>query len=172
MGEIAVLIGVFAVTFAIGILLILRIPPRLHTPLMSMTNAVSGVTVVGRLVAACRRGLGGLWLALAMVAVVMGLSTWWAVLRSPAACCGSSRRRNHPMADRWQLLFDAAILAIILIGIWRFRDPRRQFREPAGRRGAVRALGIVVFRSPAYGYGSRAAPWQSARWAACPSPGA
>ena len=30
MGEMAVLIGVFAVTFAIGILLILRIPPRLR----------------------------------------------------------------------------------------------------------------------------------------------
>ncbi len=72
MGEIAVLIGVFAVTFAIGILLILRIPPRLHTPLMSMTNAVSGVTVVGAWLLLAAGGLGGLWLALAMVAVVMG----------------------------------------------------------------------------------------------------
>ena len=62
MGEMAVLIGVFAVTFAIGILLILRIPPRLHTPLMSMTNAVSGVTVVGAwllLAAGARRPWAG-----------------------------------------------------------------------------------------------------------------
>ena len=49
MDEALLLIGVFAVTFGVGVLLILKIPPRLHTPLMSMTNAVSGITVLGAL---------------------------------------------------------------------------------------------------------------------------
>jgi len=38
---------VFASAFAVGYLLISRIPPLLHTPLMSMTNAISAVTILG-----------------------------------------------------------------------------------------------------------------------------
>jgi NAD(P) transhydrogenase subunit alpha len=33
----------------IGYLLISRVPPLLHTPLMSMTNAISAVTILGAL---------------------------------------------------------------------------------------------------------------------------
>jgi NAD(P) transhydrogenase subunit alpha len=36
----------------VGFLLITRIPPLLHTPLMSATNAISGISLVGSLVAA------------------------------------------------------------------------------------------------------------------------
>lgn len=32
-----------------GYLLISRVPPMLHTPLMSMTNAISAVTILGAL---------------------------------------------------------------------------------------------------------------------------
>ncbi len=39
--------GVFLVSFIIGYLLISRIPSLLHTPLMSMTNAISAVTILG-----------------------------------------------------------------------------------------------------------------------------
>lgn len=45
--DLLLLLAVFAVTFLAGVFLILRVPPRLHTPLMSMTNAVSGITVLG-----------------------------------------------------------------------------------------------------------------------------
>lgn len=47
--DLLLLLAVFAVTFWAGVFLILRVPPRLHTPLMSMTNAVSGITVLGAL---------------------------------------------------------------------------------------------------------------------------
>ena len=47
MSEISMLVGVFVVVLLVGRRLIRRIPPLLHTPLMSMTNAVSGVTIVG-----------------------------------------------------------------------------------------------------------------------------
>lgn len=40
---------VFVVSFGIGYLLISRVPSLLHTPLMSMTNAISAVTVLGAL---------------------------------------------------------------------------------------------------------------------------
>lgn len=47
MHEVILLGSVFAVVFLAGRYLIRGIPPLLHTPLMSLTNAVSGVTVVG-----------------------------------------------------------------------------------------------------------------------------
>jgi NAD(P) transhydrogenase subunit alpha len=41
------MVAVFLGSFFIGYLLISRIPPLLHTPLMSMTNAISAVTILG-----------------------------------------------------------------------------------------------------------------------------
>jgi len=40
---------VFVASFLIGYVLISKVPQRLHTPLMSMTNAISAVTIVGAL---------------------------------------------------------------------------------------------------------------------------
>ncbi|HOX42980.1 MAG TPA: NAD(P) transhydrogenase subunit alpha [Myxococcota bacterium] len=47
MTELALMLVVFAVSFGVGYLLISRVPPLLHTPLMSMTNAISAVTILG-----------------------------------------------------------------------------------------------------------------------------
>ena len=47
--EISLMLGVFAFTFVIGYFLILKVPERLHSPLMSMTNAISGVTILAAL---------------------------------------------------------------------------------------------------------------------------
>jgi NAD(P) transhydrogenase subunit alpha len=47
MSELVWMLGVFAFAFAVGYALISRVPPMLHTPLMSMTNAISAVTVLG-----------------------------------------------------------------------------------------------------------------------------
>lgn len=49
MGEIGLMLGIFAVTSAVSYLLISRVPQRLHTPLMSFTNAISAVTILGAL---------------------------------------------------------------------------------------------------------------------------
>ncbi len=42
--------GVFLASFIIGYLLISKVPSLLHTPLMSMTNAISAVTILGALI--------------------------------------------------------------------------------------------------------------------------
>jgi NAD(P) transhydrogenase subunit alpha len=42
--------GVFLVAFIVGYLLISKVPSLLHTPLMSMTNAISAVTILGALI--------------------------------------------------------------------------------------------------------------------------
>ncbi|MEP7079069.1 MAG: NAD(P) transhydrogenase subunit alpha [Chthoniobacterales bacterium] len=43
---------VFALAAFLGYQVISRVPPLLHTPLMSATNAISGISLVGSLVAA------------------------------------------------------------------------------------------------------------------------
>ncbi len=43
---------VFVLALFVGLEVITKIPPTLHTPLMSGANAISGVTLVGALLAA------------------------------------------------------------------------------------------------------------------------
>lgn len=49
MYELIWLILVFVIAFAVGYLLISRVPQMLHTPLMSMANAISAVIILGAL---------------------------------------------------------------------------------------------------------------------------
>jgi H+-translocating NAD(P) transhydrogenase subunit alpha len=71
MGDLLLLLVVFLATFLVGVLLIVRIPPRLHTPLMSMTNAVSGITVLGALLLFAEE-IGGWATGLATIAMIAG----------------------------------------------------------------------------------------------------
>ena len=43
-------ITVFALAIFLGFELITKVPPTLHTPLMSGANAISGITIVGALI--------------------------------------------------------------------------------------------------------------------------
>jgi NAD(P) transhydrogenase subunit alpha len=71
-------ITIFVLAVFVGWQIITKIPPSLHTPLMSGSNAISGITVVGALIAAgndhfgMAKILGFLALVLAMVNVVGG----------------------------------------------------------------------------------------------------
>ena len=49
MNALMIMLLVFVFSILIGYLLISRVPPLLHTPLMSMTNAISAVTILGAL---------------------------------------------------------------------------------------------------------------------------
>ncbi len=46
------LIALFLISIFLGVELITKVPPTLHTPLMSGSNAISGITLVGALIAA------------------------------------------------------------------------------------------------------------------------
>ena len=50
-GEILLLIFVFVISGFLGVELISKVPSQLHTPLMSGTNAISGITIVGAIAA-------------------------------------------------------------------------------------------------------------------------
>ena len=46
------LLSIFALAIFIGFEIITKVPPTLHTPLMSGSNFISGITIVGALVLA------------------------------------------------------------------------------------------------------------------------
>lgn len=57
---------VFVLALFAGFEIITKVPPTLHTPLMSGANAISGITIVGALLAAgSERGPVSNWLGLA-----------------------------------------------------------------------------------------------------------
>ena len=49
MADLALLLLVFLGSTVVAYRLILQVPTKLHTPLMSMTNAISAVTILGAL---------------------------------------------------------------------------------------------------------------------------
>lgn len=79
----ALILGIVVFTLAtfLGVELIGRVPPTLHTPLMSGANAVSGITVVGAIIIA---GAGYGWISsvlgfLAIVFAMMNVAGGYAV---------------------------------------------------------------------------------------------
>ena len=62
----------FVLSTFLGASLIGRVPPTLHTPLMSGANAVSGITVVGAILVA-GSGFGWLSSVLGFVAIVFAM---------------------------------------------------------------------------------------------------
>ena len=72
------LLFVFFLAIFLGFEVISKVPPLLHTPLMSGSNAISGIAVVGALLCAGHEGttfgtvLGGLAVIFATINVVGG----------------------------------------------------------------------------------------------------
>jgi len=50
---------IFVLAIFVGFEIITKIPPTLHTPLMSGSNAISGITLVGALLVATVNVVGG-----------------------------------------------------------------------------------------------------------------
>jgi len=69
MGPLLVGIYVFVLAIFVGVEIITKIPPTLHTPLMSGANAISGITLVGS-IAAAKNGDVKVGSILALVAII------------------------------------------------------------------------------------------------------
>jgi len=50
--DIVGLITIFVIAIFLGFEVITKVPPTLHTPLMSGSNAISGITIIGALLSA------------------------------------------------------------------------------------------------------------------------
>jgi NAD(P) transhydrogenase subunit alpha len=71
------LLTIFMLAVFVGFEIITKVPPLLHTPLMSGSNAISGITIIGALLSVAADGqlatiLGFIALVLATVNVVGG----------------------------------------------------------------------------------------------------
>jgi H+-translocating NAD(P) transhydrogenase subunit alpha len=64
---------VFVLAAFVGYMVISRVPPLLHTPLMAATNAISGISLVGSIIAA-GAARNNVATALGFVAVVAATS--------------------------------------------------------------------------------------------------
>ncbi len=76
--QLSLLLTIFALALFLGMEIITKIPPTLHTPLMSGSNAISGITLIGAVLATgsessiVSSGLGFLAVVLATMNVVGG----------------------------------------------------------------------------------------------------
>ena len=64
-------VSLFVLALMLGMELITKVPPTLHTPLMSGTNAISGIALVGAILAAGNADGGEIARWLGFVAVVL-----------------------------------------------------------------------------------------------------
>jgi H+-translocating NAD(P) transhydrogenase subunit alpha len=99
MSELLIGIYVFVLAMFVGFEVITKVPATLHTPLMSGSNAISGITIVGALLVLGRDGgtletvLGFAAVVLATVNVVGGFAVTDRMLQM-------FRRRPGPEGDR------------------------------------------------------------------------
>lgn len=70
--QLLVEIYVLVLAVFVGFEVIAKVPPTLHTPLMSGSNAISGITIVGALIAA---GSGGTQISTILGTVAIAAAT-------------------------------------------------------------------------------------------------
>ena len=70
--DLLVQLYVFVLALFVGFEVITKVPPTLHTPLMSGSNAISGVTLVGAIIAAGSIDieLSGLWDSITVTSIL------------------------------------------------------------------------------------------------------
>lgn len=70
MESIGLLLFVFVLAVFTGFELISKVPSQLHTPLMSGSNAISGITIVGAIIATGYLGSSPFAIVLGLLAVI------------------------------------------------------------------------------------------------------
>ena len=64
-------ITIFVLAIFVGFEIITKVPPTLHTPLMSGSNAISGIAIIGAILATVKGGEIGMWIG--FIAVVFAM---------------------------------------------------------------------------------------------------
>ena len=64
-------ITIFILAVFVGFEIIAKVPPTLHTPLMSGSNAISGIAIIGAILATNIDGNIGMWLGFIGVVFAM-----------------------------------------------------------------------------------------------------
>lgn len=69
--EIINILTVFVLSIFVGFEIITKVPPTLHTPLMSGSNAISGIAIIGAILATVTSAKVGMWLG--FIAVIFAM---------------------------------------------------------------------------------------------------
>ena len=74
--ELMLLVFIFVMATFLGTELISKVPSQLHTPLMSATNAISGITIVGAVIACAVNAVsfnaqGSLGTVISFIAIIL-----------------------------------------------------------------------------------------------------
>ncbi|MCG8407961.1 MAG: NAD(P) transhydrogenase subunit alpha [Phycisphaerales bacterium] len=70
--QLILLLTIFALAVFVGFEIITKIPPTLHTPLMSGSNAISGITIIGAILST---SAGSPWLTGILGFLAVGTAT-------------------------------------------------------------------------------------------------
>ena len=70
MEDLLIPITIFILAIFVGFEVITKVPSTLHTPLMSGSNAISGITIIGALLCSFSDSLGQFGVVLGVLAVV------------------------------------------------------------------------------------------------------
>ena len=65
------ILTIFILAIFVGFEIITKVPPTLHTPLMSGSNAISGIAIIGAVLATQVDGEIGMWLG--FIAVIFAM---------------------------------------------------------------------------------------------------
>ena len=63
------ILTIFILAVFVGFEIITKVPPTLHTPLMSGSNAISGIAIIGAILSTVINGQIGMWLG--FIAVIL-----------------------------------------------------------------------------------------------------
>jgi NAD(P) transhydrogenase subunit beta len=128
---------IFVLALFLGYELITKVPPLLHTPLMSGANAISGITLVGTLVTSGTK-LTLFTTVLGFIAVTLAAPTWSVGSWSPTGCSACSSGRNEMSKSAIDLFYLLAAV-LFIVGLKDLSHPRT-----AVRGNLLGAMGMLV----------------------------
>ena len=65
------IITIFILAVFVGFEIITKVPPTLHTPLMSGSNAIAGIAIIGAILSTVVNGNVGMWIGFLAVIFAM-----------------------------------------------------------------------------------------------------
>jgi len=93
--DITLAITIFVLALFVGMEIITKVPTQLHTPLMSGSNAISGITIIGALLAAGAGGwVGAIFGTLAVSAAMINVVGGYLVTDRMLRMFGSRKKRG------------------------------------------------------------------------------
>ena len=93
--DIILAITIFVLALFVGLEIITKVPTQLHTPLMSGSNAISGITIIGALLAAGMGGwIGAIFGTLAVSAAMINVVGGYLVTDRMLRMFGSRKKKG------------------------------------------------------------------------------